>query len=383
MTMKKILLLIIGTLLFTNICYANFKIQLEKDAYTVINNSADTQFKGQSVKIENLTNEQATINLYASDAIYTTVNSLAPKPNYWDSLFMGKWIKFKENEINFEPGEEKTIPFNIDVPANSTPGTYYGEIVIKQRQGAQSASSDKNNSVSISLIDSESLALTIPGLIKNSFKLNSFGVLRTDENLTKISAEIANTGNGVISIDGDISINTQGNKKELKNFHIEPQSILQSAVKPLTFNWPNAPTSGNFQASLHLNINNFDVSTSKIEKIDSIDKIIDFTLTPLAPPSPLVLLRSQTDKLLFPLWPILVIIILLIIWGIFSAISNKNYLKNCVPYEVQPNETLENIASKFNMKWQKAAKINKIKAPYTLIAGQKILVHTMVQKTKS
>ena len=53
------------------------------------------------------------------------------------------------------------------------------------------------------------------------------------------------------------------------------------------------------------------------------------------------------------------------LWSL--KVKSENYI-------VQSGETLEQIAKKYRISWKNLAKMNKIKPPYTIKGGQKIIV---------
>ncbi len=43
---------------------------------------------------------------------------------------MSTWISFNKRSLNLKPGEETTVPFTVRVPADATPGSHFGSILL-------------------------------------------------------------------------------------------------------------------------------------------------------------------------------------------------------------------------------------------------------------
>ena len=65
---------------------------------------------------------------------------------------------------------------------------------------------------------------------------------------------------------------------------------------------------------------------------------------------------------------------------IASALRRKWAIKNAKEYIVKTGDTLLSIANKRDMGWRFLAKMNKIKAPYSIAKGDKLLVPPLPEK---
>jgi len=361
----------IKTILVTTILLT-LGIQTTIASYSIIPNlEAQREFheqlkpeetKTEEVKIKNNNKTPLKINLYSVDATHSNQGTFALKAKYQDQLHIGKWIKFENNPYTIPPNTEITIPFTIQIPKNTPPGAYAGGI-------AAEAITDNNThtTVSISTRQIIKLFINIPGKITTKYTWENFKYIPpTKENkYPQFSFSIKNEGNSIIIIEPTITIKgfpfPKTNKITMPQITLQPKSEL----KNIQARWNDYPSWGIYNATATITISKLDIATNKKTQT----KILTKNIYPIN--------RTPTSIIIF----LALLITGLITFFIYNKINQQNLIKICKPYKVQENETLITIAKKYNVKWKRLAKINKIKPPYTLKEGKKIQVPIKHKKT--
>lgn len=310
------------------------------DQITIINNT-DSQIDYTISSVDSETNNQGLV---------VFKNTWQENPN------IGQWLKFDQQEVTVRAKERLSLPFTINVPAGSYPGTYYGGISIQKKSSKSENADQPSFAVKVQTRQVLGLIVDIPGTVDRTFQ---FGDLQYDSMKGRYQFTINNTGNALLSFEGNLAIASSdlfSNFQEeiiIEKFRILPQNNLTKIILA-----PRQPLFGLQEAAL----------TGELKVYDA---VLDESV-------PLASVEKKVTTHFFA-WNIIQILAgalcLLILLTLANIIAEKHYLKQCISYAVDKNESLEDIAKKFGMHWKKLAKINKLRAPYALKPDQKILVH--------
>lgn len=81
-----------------------------------------------------------TVTLFATDAFNTDAGEFALLDTGKKPTGVGTWVLFNGADtvehIALAPGEQKTVPFTVNVPANAGPGDHAGGIVVSNQKGS-------------------------------------------------------------------------------------------------------------------------------------------------------------------------------------------------------------------------------------------------------
>jgi len=290
------------------------------------------------------------VEIYATDASTTNTGRFAILTKYRNKEFMGKWITFKESKMSLKGGETRDMEFTITIPADTTPGSFAGGLSIEP--AIPSIALQQTGAV-ISTRVAMPIYVNVNGKKNTSFTWTAFSRQKDEPNKFLFSFE--NKGNTFIKVNGDIII---------KNFYGEPEvmtlsemTLLQNSPADTALVWNTKPFFGSFTATAKLTFTELDMEKNTYKKIGVQSKTLTFTIIPWGSIIAFVLL-----------------IVLLIALAILKKILHKKYLAKCVNYQVTAGETLVIIANKNKVNWQKLAKLNRLKPPFDLSQGQKILL---------
>jgi|WetSurMetagenome_2_1015567.scaffolds.fasta_scaffold123865_2 LysM repeat protein len=342
------------------------------------------------IYITNPGKEVTTLNLYGADAIQTAEGSFAAKTISEEQVNMGQWIKFAEPTVTIQPGEKKQVNFAVAIPVQATPGTYAGAIAI-----ASAPSGSQQGGMGLQTVGRLIIKVLadIPGDKIFAYNWQSFSYLNGQgKKEHSFAMKFSNSGNTPVIINGEIRIfgspegddastqkewegqtqesppenaqtDTDKDAKDTNIIPINNITIYKGDSITVPADWGKQPLYGSYKAVAKITFSEFDPITQEKKNPNTIIKEITFSVTP---------------------WNYIFIGIALLILAIatfvYKIVSFRALLKKYIPYKVASKDTLEKIATVRNAGWKKIAKINKIKAPYTIEEGQTILVPPLKKK---
>ncbi len=165
----------------------------------------------------------------------------------------------------------------------------------------------------------------------------------------------SNYGNTIIKISGTFEITDIFNNTYSIPTH--DITLLRDTKATEQASWDQAPFWGIFKAKAKFTFKELDIQKNAFIEIGSQTREISFTIIP---------------------WSIIALILTLIAIAISTKLLKKRlfnqYIKKCTKYPVQPTDHLITLAKTYGVNWKKLAKINNIKPPYEIRAGEIILV---------
>lgn len=345
-------------------------LALAVNQYSVKIGSDNTNIKQYEFLFDGKTppNDQITVkNLEPDKEITLLISPVDARTNNLGKLYfkdreekqstVGVWTVIQEPEVRLKPLEEKTVNLKIQLPEKITPGIYVGGLSIEDITPSTIVTEKKNFSAQVKTRLIKKIYLQIPGEKFSKFEFGQFAYQSENRNNNFIF-QINNQGNTMLAARGKIEINGGAGYKSV--IPVDAPGILQMETFNGVFVWQNKPEWGDYTARLDLEVSEYDPINETFVKIGNVNKEISLKLT--------------NYRALLPYAATLIgLIVILLIY----FIEKKIYLSKCVPYTVQEGETIMSISEKFLMNWKKLAKINKIKPPYELKAGNSILVRAI------
>lgn len=136
-------------------------------------------------------------------------------------------------------GEQKTFSIPVQVPANASPGAYYGLLEYQAVPAGSSASN--NNQVALSAAVSQLVFITVPGVINQRLQINAIHVY-SDKDATKegaffthppqqVGVEIHNFGNAFATPFGTVTLTKSGSSKPLYSYQLNG-NVTRSLILP-------------------------------------------------------------------------------------------------------------------------------------------------------
>lgn len=357
-------LFIIGLLVVPNIIFAQTSIYYrdeERNNKLIFTLNPGESFAGE-VTIENRSDNNLEVLVYATDGTKTNSGTFTAKSNTENQSNIGEWMKTPEEIIPLEAREKKQIPFEISIPSSITPGGYAGGISIEKLNedtGARSAGAGAVTSTRVLL----PVFIEIPGEKIREYNWGQF--FHTFKKNDTFNFQFSNTGNTVLKVNGDILIKDRLSSQEY-TVPLNDITLLQGDEIKSTASWKNPPFWGFFEATANIELYELDVQTSDFSSFDKQSRTITFSILPW-----------QVQ------FGIPAIIVLIILFFVERKVRFTRLKKKSSEYTVKQGESLNSIAENYHVGWKTIARLNNIKPPYNVEAGQKILLPLQKKKNEN
>jgi WxL interacting protein linking bacterial and host surfaces len=205
------------------------------------------------VIISNSGTATGTVKLFAADA--TTGNTTGTVYlTDRKAKHAGAWISLAKTTLTLKPGQHRTVPFTVRVPASTKPGQWVGGVVAETSHQVSQPKSKNKASVRIKIRDLTIVAVqvNVPGPPVLGFTIG--GVTTGGQRgFQQIVTHIANTGNVLVKPTGTVTVlNKQGAKLQVLTFKMDT-FLPQTAIDyPLLLKKALAP--GDYSANVRLAI---------------------------------------------------------------------------------------------------------------------------------
>ena len=331
----------------------------------------------------NTTNEPQTIKLYAVDSVPSNQGNFALEAEAAPKEGIGAWIKLSQTLVTLQPGENQEIPFTITIPPDADVGEHSGGIILQKAQAGEALAASGASIVSrIGIRVYE----TVPGEIIKAIELTDFNLkLARPANQPPyydISLTAQNQSN--VSLKPQVAL-VIGGWGKLKYFvHSKFQDGVVIDFRDLTEFFTGTTLANDWQL-----LRDQEVTTRwQWDKPQFGYFTFQARLTYEANDG-LKTLSTPILKVWVIPWLELSVIgaILLLVIG-FLVFQRLQYGgRQWQPYVVKQNDRLVILAQQAKISWKALAKVNKLKKPYSLESGQKILLppgfSTSASKDKS
>lgn len=354
--------LLIMTLGLAPVSLAGFSMVPSKDDTRRQFNFELTQGESRSdtVVIENNNTNDLTLLLYGADATHSNQGSFALVNRTATQRTVGNWIKFKESTITLKAGEKREIPFTIAIPGNVTPGNYAGGIAAETTTVQNPAGNNKSGNTGAGVVISSRLVVklfvSVPGDKNIKYEWTDFSHMMTPNGKHRCLMTFQNDGNAAITVDPSIEISGfPGIIPE--NIKVAETILLPGEKITIPFEWDKKPFFGFFTVKASTTFWEYDIANNQNINEKTLTKTITFSVIP---------------------WNIAAVILtvlaVILIYVVSKTMIMRNLKKSSKTHEVQEGETLVSLATKAGIDWKKLAKLNKIKPPYNIKKGDKLLV---------
>lgn len=323
--------------------------------------------RGESVtdyiKLANVSSEKTMkVKLYPVDAVVTKQGVFGPLDETDPRKDIGAWIKISVSEVNLGPQETRIIPFTLTIPEDASVGDHLGAIIAEKGELEPSVQPGLSIKTRVGIRVWE----TVPGeIVKNlqistvSWEIENKKLTAKPTTLEKIKTALGLNKEGFFNLD----LKNEGNVHLMPTVNIEITDIFGGWVATIdSASLGTAP------------LNQTITSQVKWEK-PALFGWLTAKITLFYGDN-----QTATAKKSFWIvpWTLLFIVILLAMIFVFGKLFWRLYYAKLklkmMPYTVGEKETLTEIAAKFNIKWEKLARINNLKPPYVLRSGETLFV---------
>ena len=316
------------------------------------------------IKVINNTTTRKTISVYPVDSVPSSDGAFACAQAADPMTSVGKWISLSENSVTLEPFGSQVIPFSVTLPSKVDVGEHDGCIVIQE---IKDSTVINKSGVTLTFRSALRVAVTVPGKLVAKLHLqqvkqqatgNSYIVTPVYKNTgnisldTTINARFTNvlTGNSNRAAGGKFPI--LRDSTGTFNFEIKKpfwggvfKRVVTTSYKPLSADIQNAPAANT-----------------------------------LAEKQSLVFLSPQPAGLVLEL-AILALIVLAVGFVLNRRRSHELLRRNGSTYTVKKGDNIQELAARYGMNWKQLARVNGLRAPYTLQTGQTLHVPSRTENS--
>lgn len=316
--------------------------------------------KQDQLLVINPTDEEQTVLLGSVDGVVTNTGAYTCRMEAEPVEDSGGWVQFSKDRVTIPAKGEEKVDFTVAVPAHADVGEHNSCLTLRVMDDE---GEEVSGGVRLRTRQAIRMIITIPGDLKRDLSIDAFSI-KQDGTSQKYMMSVANRGN--VSADVDMRVRLYSLfGKEVANaggeYPVVPNETLaqQFATEhtPLFGGWYKATPSIRFDK--RLGAFGTQIATAEYETITGDSQMIFLWPTML----------GRTILILAA------VIISMLIWRTTGRVKRQRELRRSVEtYTVAKEDTIQTLAKKAKISWQELAYLNKIKAPYSLEVGQKILL---------
>jgi preprotein translocase subunit YajC len=314
------------------------------------------------IRLFNNTGETKTLTLGSVDSAPSNDGAFACSQEADPKNDVGSWIRFEVTTFTLENGQEKVIPFSLQTPDNASVGEHNGCITI---QDAQQNPSRNQNGIVLTFRSAIRVAVTIPGDIVKAISFNGITINQnaTQKQLYTIQPSVVNTGNVSLDTALDIKLKSVFGNTVAEKRATYPVLAASGArwsfdiERPFWGGWYRADATATYNSNLAEGIGQ---DSSGQKQSTSIQSQYIFI-----PPSPVAAVIQG-------------VILLVALVGLFFLIhrlmERRVAARHWQIYTVNDGDTIQTIAAAHGVSWRILARVNKLKAPYTISPDSQLKV---------
>lgn len=308
------------------------------------------------IEVTNGTAQMQNVLVYATDAVVSSGGAFACAQASDPIKDAGAWIKLSSSAVDVPANGSVKVPFVISAPSGADAGEQDACIILQQKKD-----STVRSGIGLNFRTGIRVAILIPGNIVKAITPVGLSVEQKSDKVIVVP-QVRNTG--TVSVDAKLHTQIQS----LVGVNISSQDSVFPVLRGQTSEWNiemNRPFWGGvYKAYYNVSYdrsNNFIGQKSSAQDIKTIDGQTVYFFTFPAAGAFLIELAA----------------IAALAGGSFvliRALKQQYQVRNYWMNHVVEAEQLSDIAEQFNVSWKMLARVNDIKPPYRLKAGQLIKV---------
>ncbi len=312
------------------------------------------------VRLINSGTEKRTLQVYPVDGSSSVDGSFSCRQESEDRKEVGMWVNLSEDTVSIEPGAQKVVDFDVTVPDGTSPGEHNGCIAVQDLQNVPAQSGE---GILLGFRSAIRLAVTVPGDIIKKLELKEIKISQ-NEGKYEVMPLVKNTGNVSLDVKSYIQLESIFKQKTpIKSDSTCP--VVPGATQSCGYSFERPYWGGIYRAHVSMSYNSdpndgIGQNTSKQTKIRKDSSLFFMMPDPLAALAELAVLATVA-------W--------LAITPFRRRVRRKRIMRSWEKHLVEDSaETIMSIAAVRGAKWRRIAKMNHLRAPYTLRLGQTIIV---------
>lgn len=308
-----------------------------------------------AVHINNTRDDSVVVKLEGLDALLTLDGAFGLTDDESTNKDIGTWIELSEKEFTILPRTEKTVPFTVTVPPEAEVGDHMGGIVI-YKSAATPDKTIKSGGATVNIVTRVGVRmyLTVKGDIVRNLRLLGRSFYGQKSQM-RFRFKWENRGNIRANLEASGKIyGIFGTYDQRENFTLGQVFPNKTVSQDIAWPGKNRPAFGPYLAI---------VDVKDVYKSLNPDSTI--------PPPPDKTIRIWLFAFFIPYTQAAVVIgILFLIWFIYQLTAWKRLTnlarRPVITYKVKKGDSLTGIANQLGASWKLVAKLNHLKAPYSL-----------------
>lgn len=317
------------------------------------------QTTNDGVRVLNNTGEQQTVSLNAVDAVLASGGAFSCAQNADPKNDVGAWIKLQSSSVTVAANSSQIVPFTVTAPDKADVGEHDGCIAIQAQSATNTPS--KQNGVVLSFRSAIRVVVTIPGKIIKKLTLDNVNVSKAKDGNYIVAPAANNEGN--VSLDTNVQARltslfglNQG-KSYGGTYPVLPRSKASwnlEAKPPFWGGWYRARVSATYNSSPAAELGQNQGSSNTVRLSSAL-----FFVSP-----------SSQAGLIYVL--ILLAVVVAVALLVRKQRNIRHIRRHWQTFEVEADDTVTGLAKQHHTSWRKIARVNHLKPPYALKAGQKL-----------
>lgn len=320
------------------------------------------QQASDAVLLTNNTDTPQTIAVYGVDSVLSSGGAFACKQAAEPKNDVGAWLSIGSSSVTVPANSSQKVPFTITVPAQADVGEHDGCIAIQA--ASQTAAKSGTSGVVLSFRSAIRVAVTVPGKIIKKLAITSVTASHAKDGTYLVVPTVRNDGNVSLDVTQQIELvsvvgTTATTVKEGSSPVLPHSSASQQyeVKRPFWGGFYRARVTAMYNANPATGLG----SDQQAEQQTVVRNSGWFFAAP-APAAAAIELA------------ILLLVIVIIVWLVRRWRHGRHVRTHWQEYSVKKGDTLQSLAAKHNVSWQKLARANKLKPPYDLEKGQTLTV---------
>jgi len=305
-----------------------------------------------AVLVANNSSQQKVVKLYGVDSVVSSDGAFACAQEADAKKAVGSWIVLERLEVTLQPGESIKVPFTLTTPSKVDVGEHDGCIAV---QAIDAVAPRDQNGVALSFRSALRVAVTVPGDLKTNLQADAIKYVVNNDTLV-LTPSFTNQGN--VSVDADI-------RTQVNTIFGTPVESIDGTFLVLR----DATSTFNFEAKRPFWGGYYTLSTQASYK--PLSRSVNGGTTNIV--SQTVFVAPHPFALLIETAAIIAIGGF-VVWFILRKKRHAERLKFSRHHTMKPGENIQSIGNDYNVSWKLVARVNNLKAPYTLEPGQKLLI---------
>lgn len=308
--------------------------------------------------VVNNTDDQKVIKVYVTDGIRSSDGALGCREESAERTKVGAWVSLEQHEVTLEPRSRTVVNFTVTVPEGADVGEHNGCIVYQVKNETPML----NGNVRIYTRSATRISVTVPGDLRKNIDIASL-TAENKKGTQHYRLTLKNTGNVSADTQAELTLNGLFGGEFYRNSGRYP--ILPDSEQFVPYTNEKPPIWGGwYWVNATIAYDKRPNTFGAIDKAHAVEKHADRQLVFIMP-HPVVLLG---------LFGLVLILMSILFFVLYRRREKQDALRNWPIHTVKQAETIKSIADKQDIGWRKLAKLNDIKAPYTLSPGDKIRV---------